>query len=272
MKSAWMKFRSALRSFRAAQAGNVAIIFAFATIPIIAGVGFAVDYSKASQVKVAMQSALDSTALMISKEAAKDTADQLQTNATNYFNALFKPPLATSSTITASYTTQGGTQVVINGTASVATSFLGLIGISNVTVNTSSTVRWGSTRLRVALVLDNTGSMKDNDKITALKTATTNLLTQLRNAAQTDGDVYVSIIPFMKDVNLGPANWNSDWIYWGTVAQDATLSDNKSWDANNGTCSSGGYSNRSSCTSHSSCSIGNHNSQSGCTGDGTCSL
>ena len=40
------------------------------------------------------------------------------------------------------------------------------------TVASSSTVKWGSSRLRVALVLDNTGSMADSGKIAALKTAT----------------------------------------------------------------------------------------------------
>ena len=49
-----------------------------------------------------------------------------------------------------------------------------------------STSNWGNTRLRVALVLDNTGSMADDGKMTALKTATNNLLTQLKSARQPD--------------------------------------------------------------------------------------
>lgn len=94
MMSVWTKFRSALRAFRIAQGGNIAITFVFATLPIIAGVGFAVDYSHANAVKVAMQAALDSTALMLSKEAASDTATQLQTNAINIskrFSRVRKP-------------------------------------------------------------------------------------------------------------------------------------------------------------------------------------
>jgi hypothetical protein len=59
-------------------------------------------------------------------------------------------------------------------------------------------------------------------KISALKTATHNLLTQLQAAASTNGDVYVSIIPFAKDVNVGASNYNADWIDW------------TDWDANNG--------------------------------------
>src|ERR1019366_2445951 len=128
MMSAWTKFRSALRAFRVAHAGNVAITFAFATLPIIAGVGFAVDYSHANSVKVAMQAALDSTALMLSKEASTDTNTQLQANALSYFKALFTRPESTSVSISATYTTSGGAQVVVNGSANVPTKFLGVIG------------------------------------------------------------------------------------------------------------------------------------------------
>jgi hypothetical protein len=61
---------------------------------------------------------------------------------------------------------------------------------SSLTINVSSTVKWGNKRLRVALVLDNTGSMADSGKIGALKTATNNLLTQLKNAVVNTGDVF----------------------------------------------------------------------------------
>src|ERR1035437_3889092 len=150
MMSAWTKFRSALRAFRGAQAGNVAITFALATLPIIATVGFAVDYSRANSVKVALQAALDSTALMLSKEASKDTNTQLQTNAQNYFLALFTRPEANNVTVTANFTT-GATAMVVTAMAEVPTSLLGIIGIDKIDVTSSSTSKWGETRLRVAL-------------------------------------------------------------------------------------------------------------------------
>ena len=58
--------------------------------------------------------------------------------------------------------------------------------------------------------LDNTGSMATDGKMDALKTATKNLLDQLKTAAAKDGDVYVSIIPFSKDVNVGTSNYNAE--------------------------------------------------------------
>jgi len=271
MMSAWTKFRSALRAFRVAHAGNVAITFALATLPIIATVGFAVDYSRANSVKVAMQAALDSTALMLSKEAATDTATQLQTNAQNYFLALFTRTEAKNVTVTAKFTS-GSTAMVVSAMAEVPTTLLGVIGINKIDLTSSSSSKWGETRLRVALVLDNTGSMAQSGKMTALQAATKSLLSQLQNAVTTNGDVYVSIIPFVKDVNFDGANYTSNYIYWGTVAQDSSLSDNISWDANQGTCSAGNYSPRSTCLAQSTCSISGYTSQSSCTGAGTCSL
>jgi Flp pilus assembly protein TadG len=204
----------ALVRFRIARDGNVAITFALAALPIVGSVGFAVDYSHANSVKAAMQAALDSTALMLAKDAATVTSAQLQANATSYFNALFTRPEATNVTITATYTATDGSKVLVNGSANVPTAFLGIIGYNTIAVNGSSTTAWGSTRLRVALVLDTTGSMDSDGKMTALKSATKDLLTQLKSAASSNGDVYVSIVPFSRGVNVGASNYSANWIDW----------------------------------------------------------
>src|ERR1700712_3016392 len=111
----WTRLRRSASAFRSANGGNIAITFALVTLPVVGTVGFAVDYSHANSVKAAMQAALDSTALMVAKDAATVTSAQLQTNAANYFNALFTRPEATSVAITATYTATGGSKVVVNG-------------------------------------------------------------------------------------------------------------------------------------------------------------
>ena len=218
----WNRLTRNLRAFRGASAGNVAITFALASLPIVGTVGFAVDYSHANSVKAAMQAALDSTALMLAKDAATTNSGDLQTKALSYFTALFNRPEANNIRITASYTNTGGSKVLVNGTAAVPTAFLGVIGYNSINVNGSSTTAWGSERLRVALALDNTGSMASDGKMTALKSATKSLLTQLKNAAATNGDVYVSIIPFADDVNVSSSNYNATWIDWGDWDDDNT--------------------------------------------------
>ncbi len=268
MKTDWTVLRPLFNAFRKHRGGNVAITFAFATIPLIIAVGAAVDYSRANSVKAAMQTALDSTALMLSKEAATLTQDQMNTKASEYFSALFSRPDAKNIVVGATYTTGTGTTLVINASAEVDTRFMGLVGYDTFHINDSSTAKWGYQRLRVALVLDNTGSMLQDGKIGALKTATKNLLTQLQSAVAIDGDVYVSIIPFSKDVNVGPSNFGASWIYW----DDAANTDNNSWDAKNGSCAPSGPSNRSACLAQPNCSLTAYTDAGSCTSNGICSI
>jgi hypothetical protein len=73
--------------------------------------------------------------------------------------------------------------------------------------------------MRVAIVLDNTGSMAESNptKISALRTAvagTNGFIDQLSKLASNPGDVLVSIIPFAKTVNAGASNYSADWIDW----------------------------------------------------------
>ena len=257
MNSLWKKFRRSARDFTRERRGNVAVTFALATLPVIGMAGAAVDYSHANSIKAAMQSALDSTALMLSKDAADLSNSDLQTKAKNYFTALFTRPEAKNIQITAAYSTSGGSNVVVNGSAKVDTSLLGIVGYKQIGVNGTATAKWGSERLRVALALDVTGSMSSDGKMTALKAATKNLLTQLKGAASVNGDVYVSIIPFSKDVNVGSGNHAQNWIDW------------TEWNDNNGDCSKKSvYSTKSSCQSAGgSWKTDNHNTWNGCITD-----
>jgi hypothetical protein len=56
--------------------------------------------------------------------------------------------------------------------------------------------------------------MAQDGKMTALKPAAKSLIDQLSALAKTNGDVYISIVPFAKDVNAGPSNYNASWIDW----------------------------------------------------------
>jgi Flp pilus assembly protein TadG len=248
--------RRGLRRFRRAQGGNVVLTFAIATIPLVGFVGAAVDYSRANSAKAAMQAAVDATALMLSKDVAGLTSAQMNTKASSYFKALFTRSEVANATVTPTYTTSNGAQLIVTGIGTVATSFMRVMGQQALTINVSSTVKWGNSRLRVALVLDTTGSMAQDGKMSAMKTATKNLLTQLQSAASQNGDVYVSIVPFSKDVNVDPVNHTATWIDW------------TDWNENNGNCSSWSYSTKSSCTSHGKTwTADNHNSWNGCVVD-----
>lgn len=210
-------------------------MMAMLAVPLIGSVGVAIDYTQASATRTTFQNALDATALAMSKTAATQSAGDLQTAASAHFNALFSSPQATNVVVTATYTSTAGSKLVLNATATLKTNALGILGYGDIPIAAAATSTWGETRLRVALVLDNTGSMSSASKMTALKTASQNLLTQLKNAALEPEDVYVSIVPFSKDVNVGADKYDQNWINWAL------------WEAKNGTCSNTNYKSKSSC-------------------------
>jgi Flp pilus assembly protein TadG len=247
-----------LKRFLQDRRGAITPMFALAIVPVVGLTGAAIDYSRANSVRAAMQAAADSTALMLSKDASSLTASQLATKATAYFQALFNRSEAKSLTITPTYSTTGGSQLTITASASVDASFMKLMGYPQLNIGTTSTVKWGNSRLRVALALDNTGSMSSAGKMTALKTATNNLLTQLKNAATNNGDVYVSIIPFSKDVNVGASNYSANWIDWTDWDQQNTTGGCSGWGWGWGGCSGWGWGNSTPA---------NHNTWNGCVTD-----
>lgn len=228
------------RRFLNACQGNVAPLLGLAMIPIIGAISAAVDYSRASQTRSAMQAALDSTALMLAREAQSLSSDEVQTKANGYFHSIFTGSAAENVTVTSSLQnpTPGSYVLSIRSSGDVPTSFSRVLGQTEIGISASAEAIWGIKKLNLALALDNTGSMATNGKMDELKAAAHNLLTTLQNSSHNPGDVKVSIVPFATDVNVNTANVDADWIDW------------TDWEARNGTCSSSRYHRQGSCTSH----------------------
>jgi len=138
--------RARICDFGGARGGNVTLTFALALIPMVGLAGSAVDYSRGSSAKAAMQAAADATALMLSKEAANLTSAQIKSKASDYFNANFHRTDVGDVKVTPSYTSSGGSQVVVTATGSMPTNLLKVIGFSTLNIDVSSTVKWGNAR------------------------------------------------------------------------------------------------------------------------------
>jgi Flp pilus assembly protein TadG len=242
--------------------GGVAPMFAIAIIPVIGLTGAAIDYSRANSVRTGMQAAIDATALAMARLAPTLTQSELQQKTTEYFNAMFNHPEAKNLVLTPTYTTSGGAQLTIAISGAVDTTFMKIMGHNSINLGSTSTVKWGMNRLRVALALDNTGSMADAGKMTALKTATNSLLTQLKDAATTNGDVYVSIVPFNKNVNAGSSNYNQSWVDF--IDHPSYVG----WDKQNGTCSHSNFPTYDECIDKKKTwTPNNHSTWNGCVTD-----
>ncbi len=218
-------FLAGLIRFCRDRRANVAPIFAFSMVPIVGFVGSALDYSRANAVRSALQSALDSTTLMLSREAQKiGDQDAIKIKGEAYFRGQFNQliqPAARILLVDAHFDTpvQGSFILTMTATVQVDMTFMGVVqkimastNPDTIEISASSEAKWGMKRLELALVLDNTGSMAQSSKMTNLKTASKNLLTTLQTAAKKLGDVKVAIIPFDTTVKPGTSFKDEWWI------------------------------------------------------------
>ncbi|MGO4714912.1 pilus assembly protein TadG-related protein [Bradyrhizobium sp. 2TAF24] len=228
------KLRRMLARFCRAERGNVAVTFALTIVPIMGCVGAAIDYTRVNSARTAMQDALDAAVLMVAKDDSTGTLTpaQLNAKAQAYFSGLYgSHPEVIINSVSATYSGGSGapSTILLNGSGTLPTQFASVLGFSSLNFSVSSTATWGLTKLRVSLVLDNTGSMNDAGKLVALQGAANTLIDQLSASAQKPGDVYISVVPFAKDVNVGASNYTQNWIKWNGASD--------TWEENNGSCS-----------------------------------
>ncbi len=240
------------RAFLPDRRANTAMMFGLALVPILIATGAAIDYARGVMVRQRMSEALDAAALAVGNSPSKPTScssggtacpQALSDTANNYFRQNYNgSPNGTCSTpddVTISIVNQA---VTLSTKCTLDLTVLGIpmLGIGTRTIGASSTVVWGQTKLWVALVLDNSGSMSQGDrngsKMSALQDAITNsdygLLKTLQAAAANPGDVEVGIVPFTRSVNAGIAYNGTgavfiDWAEWESQPANAgTLSSN----------------------------------------------
>lgn len=135
--------------------GSVAPMLALAALPLFASVGAAIDFGRASSARIAMQAALDASAILMVKDAKNVEAKQLNENASNYFNANFQnPDVNNLATQASASSTSSGYSVNLSATGSVKTRFMGLIGFSALNVSVHSAALSSEDGLGCVLSLD----------------------------------------------------------------------------------------------------------------------
>jgi Flp pilus assembly protein TadG len=225
-------FIATTRAFIRAKGGNVAMIFAISVLPLMIAAGTGLDFARAMLVRQQMGSALDAAALAVGSSTGLDQA-AAQALAKKYFDANYTVNKSDYGSPIVSIPTSGFDSkgsVVITATTSMPTVLMKLVNITALPITTSSNVIWGQTKLWVALVLDNSGSMSQGDasgsKMSALQTASKQLLTVLQTAASNPGDVKVGIVPFTRSINIGKSAYvgstSIDWGEWEAPPANAT--------------------------------------------------
>lgn len=170
------KFVRHAADLRSNTRGNVAIITALATLPMIAAVGCVIDYTDASMIKTKLQASADAAALAaISNNspliavAKSMTGNGTVTDTTGYTQGFFNSNLSsapenvgyTGLTSNATITKNGMVLTSkVTFSATVPTTFMGIAGFKNVAISGSSTASYQLyTYIDFYLLLDVSGSM-----------------------------------------------------------------------------------------------------------------
>jgi Flp pilus assembly protein TadG len=126
-----------LQRFCANQSANVGVIFALALIPVATGLGAAIDYSRAANARVALQTLADAAAL--ASAASSESSDSARKAVAMAFfdaNRLQDPNLMSNAAASVSLTNNS---VTVTSQGVVAASILNVIGISQIPVSVTST-------------------------------------------------------------------------------------------------------------------------------------
>jgi Flp pilus assembly protein TadG len=187
------------------QGGNAAIIFGLAVIPLIALGGGAVDLAYRGKVRGELQAAADTAAI-----AAARTLQQAQLKSGAEWDVLKADAEARAAQLLdatfARYDPKPTADIFVSEDTvrislhnDVKTSFLGVIGINKLDAGGLAEVNVPDpVRVEVGMVLDYSGSMRDNDKYIRMTEAARNFIRKVRDDR---GDrSKIGIVPFSEYV------------------------------------------------------------------------
>jgi hypothetical protein len=191
-----------------ARDGGMAALVAVALLPMTAAVGVAVDSSLAMITQSRLARALDAAALAAGR---LPRGAAVEPEARRWFDANF-PPGFMGATLTGFGVTTDARGDFVTAQASLAlpTVFLGVLDIDSIDLNRRTVVERINGGAEVALIMDNTGSMRSGGKIDAMKAAARGLVQDLYGENERLDDLWVSVVPYTATVNVGAHR--QDWL------------------------------------------------------------
>ena len=227
----WKVLWRARRSFARDQRGHTAILFAFSAIPLVGLLGGAVDLTRHARYKAQILNAIDSAAVALTRRGAKNDEDA--DRFVNEFIAAMLPqyvsaggngkaarqsakvprdPMLQLPAFDAQ-AIEGGFRVSLN--ASMGTTFMPVVGIAELPLVLQSEIMMTGGKYEVALVLDNTGSMREHGRIGALRDAASHLVDKMYDEDGAESRVKMALVPFVTAVNIKtetPGVFDHSWI------------------------------------------------------------
>ncbi len=211
------RLKRVIERFARSRAGSIAPMFAIiGTFALMPAVAVGVDVARGMTGRNNLQDSLDAAALAVAHLPAGSSQATITSTAQSWLNANLQN---SGSLGPVTLTVTMGTQQVDLNAASTVTTSLGALGsfggLSQLPVKAHSTVKWGLNHIELAMVLDNTGSMSDDNKLSSLQSAASSLVDTLSASATQSGDpnaLKIGVVPFSMTVNVGSTYQTATWM------------------------------------------------------------
>jgi Flp pilus assembly protein TadG len=205
-----MLIRDQLVRFRTNSDGNFAIIFALSMLPFVMVGGMGIDYGINVAVRQKAQNAVDATVLTLAKLSTTVSDQDLQSKADTQVRALLSDGRLRDGIVTAK---RDGDTIRVEIVGNTRTPITSIAGFRQLPIDVTAVARRGSGNLEVALVLDNTGSMKGT-KLANLKSAATSLAESMFKEVDPakPNSLKMAVVPFSMTVNVGAGYANAAFM------------------------------------------------------------
>ena len=199
--------RSFASRFTKDEAGSFGVIFGLSLTVLMLGAGMALDYSRMSQTKGIVGGALDAAVLSAGHDMAEGVSDVTSLRKT--FDKIFmgniqSRNLADKNVQIVSFSADINIgKIAAEVSSDVPMGVMSIAGYESVQVKSFSEATFSTNPVEITMMLDVTGSMKRNGKLTALKRAATDAINILIPPGKTSDRVRVGLVPYSWSVNAG---------------------------------------------------------------------
>ena len=188
--------------FARAEEGTAIVLLAFSAFVLVGAAGLAFDAGRGYMLNARLSQAVDAAALAGGRSLSIGSSGDYEGMIKKYFKANLPDGYmgATVPEPTIKLNADGD-RIEVTATATVPTTLMRVLGNKSMEIGARAVVHRAVKGLEVALVLDNSGSMRGS-KIGDLKSSAELLVDILYGENETVEDLYVSIVPFTGRSNI----------------------------------------------------------------------
>ncbi len=218
--------RGAVERFVMETRGSMLPLAAASMLSLAGFIGIAIDGARMIHARDVLQKAVDSGGLAAGHAAE---LSDMTGDGRAFFDANIAAGQAGLIDPTLEMTISADNIVIsLSASAQVDTSFMRLFGFGRVTVSAEAEVTRETRGMELALVMDNTGSMRSGGKISAMRNAAHDLIDIVFGSDETNPNLWVSLIPYTAMVNIGADK--SAWLTAGGISDvSGSTYDPTSW-------------------------------------------